>query len=664
MKRILLLCLFVPFLGFSQTEQWASRVIDFSSELTSVQYSAEQVLGKPNVLPLGGESPNAWTPARPKRQESITVGFDRPMKIRQIMIAESYNPSAITEIYTIDTQNTEHLITSKAAGEIPLKGRIFSVIFDLTTYNVAAIRIEFDGSNLQEFFSIDAIGITDSPVPYTVELNLPENLNSELSTERLSNNVNSPYKEYAPILSPDGKTLFFSRQNHPENTGGEDDPEDVWFSELDENGEWKLAQNASTINTDGPNFVSAVTPDGNSVVLILGNKYNKSGRLEAGISFATKEGDEWGDPEPVEILNDYNYNERAHYFMSNNRQVLFMAVERDDTNGGLDLYVTFLMDDGRWEEPKNIGKNVNTAADELAPFLAADDKTLYFSSNGYSGYGAHDIYVTRRLDDTWLNWSDPENMGPKINTEQEDVFFYIPVTGNYAYYSRGVSETDTDIYRVALPLEAMPDEVVTITGTLKDSETGEPIGATIIYERLSDGRRIGVAKSDPKTGNFEIILPLGEQYGFLAEADGYVAISENIDLRNRTEGETLNQDLKLVPIAREAVIVMNNVFFDFDKSIIKPESKPELDRIYDFMNKNPNIKIELAGHADATGDAAYNLQLSQKRAESVKLYLVNKGISSSRMDVKYFGESQPAADNGNRQGRRLNRRVEFKIIED
>ncbi len=663
-RLFLLVCLIFPFVAGAQDMQWASEVIEYSSELTSVQYAAHQALGKPNVLPVGGESPNAWTPSYPNRIEYIIVGFEEPIRIMQIVVAESYSPSPLQTVYAYDTRGNEHLIKTLQPAEIPLKGRLINIMFDLTKYKVASVKLEFDGKVVPEFYSTDAIGISASPIPFVVELDLPENLNAELSTERLSEKVNSPYKEYKPLLAPDGKTLFFSRQNHPENTGGEDDPEDIWYSEMDENGEWEEAVNATELNTKGPNYISAITPDGSAVVMLLGNQYDDKGRLSSGVSIATKDGDSWTQPENLLIANDYNYSDKAHYFLSNNRQVLFLAVHRNDSKGGRDLYISFLMEDGTWSEPLNIGGNVNTAADEGAPFLAADDKTLYFSSNGYSGYGGNDIYVSKRLDDTWLNWSDPENMGPQINTDQEDLFFHIPVTGNYAFYSRGVNQTDADIYKISMPLIAMPDEVVVIRGRILNTETREPIGAKILYERLSDGLRVGITTSNKTTGEFEIVLPVGEIYGFRAEADGYVAISENIDLSDKDRNyKDIKQDLKLVPIIVEVTIVMNNIFFDFDRDVLKPESMPELNRITEFLTKNENIKISISGHSDSSGPEEYNMGLSQRRAQSVRNYFTSNGVDPGRIDVKFYGESQPIDTNGTIEGQRKNRRVVFTIVE-
>ena len=661
----LILVLTLPIFSFSQDIQWASKVIEYSSELTPVQYSAEQILGKPSVLPAAGESPTAWTPDRPNKLEFIKVGFDKPMKIRQVLIAESYNPTAITNVSIFDTSGKEYPIGEFAATSIPLKGRLFSLILQQTTFEVASVKVEFDGATVPEYFSIDAIGISASAKPMDIEVEIMDNLNTNLLAERLNDNVNSPYKEYKPLLSPDGKTLFFSRKNHPGNIGGIEDDEDIWLSEMDSTGEWQEAVNAGPeLNNAEPNFVSGITPDGNTVVLLLGNRYEKKGKMKAGVSISTKEGDKWTKPYNLDIENDYNYNEKANYFLTNNRQVLLLAVERDDTHGERDFYVSFFKEDSTWSEPLNMGDVINSVGDESSPFLAADDETLYFSTNGRGGYGDYDIYVSKRLDDTWTNWSEPQNMGPDINSERADLFFNIPITGNYAYYTKSISDDDADIYRVEMPLRVMPSDVIVVKGILLDEETGKPIEAKILYEKLPEGVTVGITKSHSETGAYEIVLPKGQLYGFRAEADGYLPISENIDLTGEDPpNDELNRNMKLVPVKVKATIVLNNIFFDFDKATLKDESKPELDRLSNFLTENTAIKISLAGHTDSTGPEAYNMGLSKRRAQSVASYLMKKGIPKERIIVEYYGETKPAVDNTTIENRKKNRRVEFTILE-
>ena len=662
---ILLLFSFASNLN-AQNVQWASKVLDFSSELSDRQYSANQALGKPNVLPKTGESPNAWTPRDPNSEEFIKVGFDNPMRIQQIGIGESYNPGSVERVYVYDVEGREYLVYNFDPKPAGIQGRLLNIFFEMTPYEVNALKVELNGSAVPGYVSIDAIGISDSNIPIKVEVNVADAVNSDVIPERLTEKVNSEFSEMRPLISPDGKTLYFSRRNHPDNIGGEKDYEDIWFSEMDTvTGEWMEAQNiGNTLNNEGPNFISSVTPDGNTLVMLLGNEYKPNGKMTAGVSISTKTADGWSKPQTLEIPNNYNLSEKANFYLANNRKAILMAVERDDSYGDRDLYVSFLEDDGKWTAPKNLGSTVNTASEESAPFLAADDETLYFSSRGFSGYGGSDIYVTRRLDDTWQNWSEPENLGPDINSENDDEFFNIPASGQYAYYSRAITEENMDIFRIELPVFYQPAPVVAVKGKVYNSKTNEPIEAKIFYERLPDGEEIGIARSEAGTGNYEIVLPSGEKYGYLAEAEGFLSISANIDLTELEEYKEVEQDLYLVPIEKDQTIVMNNVFFDFDKSELRSESFPELKRIITFLEKNPNVQIEVSGHTDSYGNDAYNQKLSERRAKAVYNYFVENGIKKDRMTAVGYGEEKPlVSTNLNVSGQQENRRVEFKIVE-
>ncbi len=672
MKRLLFAALsFVCFSNSSaQVVQWASKVIEFSSQLSPGQYSAQQVLGKPNVLPAGGENPNAWVPDKPNKKEFLKLGFDTPLNVRQIAIAESYNPSAISRILAYDGADNEYVVYTLNPSSIPLKGRMLTVFIEPTPYNVAAIKLEFDGAAIADYFGIDAVAISDSSYPIIAEIPLAEYLAAGIVIERLDKNVNSDYSEYNPLLSPDGKVLYFSRKNHPENIGGVNDKEDIWYSELDENGKWKLAKNmGAEFNNEYPNFANTIssTPDGKSVIMVLGNKYLKDGKKSvAGVSISSHVGSQWTKPVSLNITNDYNYNDKANYFLTNNRKALLMSVERDDSQGARDLYVIFMKDDSVWTEPLNLGKVVNTAAEESSPFLSIDDKTLFFSSNGFSGFGGSDIYVSKRLDDTWTKWSTPENMGKTINSPLEDLFFNIPANSDYAYYSRGVSENNTDIFNVKLPILQSPEEWVTVKGELVDARNNTPLGAKIIYERLPDGKDLGIWQSDPKTGDFEIKLPVGFLYSIRAEANDFISESQTLDLRKAgTDKKNIVFKLKpieVVHLEKDAMFSMNSIFFDFAKVVLKPESFPELERVVQMLNEKPGITIEIAGHTDNKGTIAYNKSLSEGRANAVKKFLTSKGINTGRVTTIGYGESKPIVSNDDEQdGREINRRVEFKI---
>ncbi len=673
MNRFLLTSVFsaFSFFSFSQTVQWASKVIEFSSELTPLQYSASQALGKPNVLPAGGQNPNAWTPDKPKRSEFLKLGYATPLQIQQVAIAESYNPGSLFKVYVYDETGGEHLVGTFNPQAIPIIAQMRTVFFEKTTFKVNAVKLEFDGKALPDYFSVDAVAISDSGYPIIANIDRPELLEKGLIIEHLDKNVNSEYNDLNALLSPDGKVLYFSRQNHPENAGGVKDKEDIWYSELGPDGKWTLAKNAGpALNNAYPNFVNSVTtatPDGKAVVLVLGNQYKDNGKMVSGVSVSNNIGGQWSPPKILQIKNDYNYSERAQYFLSNTQKVLLMSVDREDTKGGRDIYVSFSESDTVWTEPLNLGDDINTAGEESTPFLASDDRTLYFSSNGYSGYGGSDIFMSKRLDDSWTKWSEPQNMGPEINSKTDDIFFNIPSTSDYAYFSRAMTPENFDIYRVKMPLFKNPEPIVIVKGKLIDAKTGQPIGAKIIYESLKDGKVVGQTYSDPTTGNYEIHLPGGELYGFRAEAKDHISESRNLDLRNFKKPGALQEDVKLEPIQMATIeenvtITLNNIFFDWDKATLKPESFPELNRVVTLMNERSTMQVEIAGHTDSTGPDNYNMGLSERRAKSVGKYLVEKGITKERISVVFFGETKPIDLTHTKAGNAKNRRVEFKIL--
>ena len=354
--------------------------------------------------------------------------------------------------------------------------------------------------------------------------------------------------------------------------------------------------------------------------------------------------------------------------MSSDENTLFFVSDRKGGYGGKDIYRSQKNDKGEWGNAEDLGPVINTAYDEEAPFIQSDGKTLYFSSNGFSGYGGSDIFISRRLDDTWTNWTEPQNMGPDINSKLDDLFFNIPASSEFAYYSRGMTEDNADIFRVKLPLYKSPEPVVLVKGKLIDSKTGKPIGAKIIYERLSDGKEVGITYSNPETGEYEIRLPGGQLYGFRAEADGHISESQNLDLRDMSKDTTVeHKDITLAPIeiARiepDATIALNNIFFDFKKATLRPESFSELNRIVNLMKDNSEMTVEISGHTDATGPNDYNMWLSEWRAKAVATYLIQKSIEKERISVVFFGETKPADTNETKEGRGKNRRVEFKIV--
>jgi hypothetical protein len=267
--------------------------------------------------------------------------------------------------------------------------------------------------------------------------------------EKLPGFINTSFKEVGPLVSPDGKTLYFSRQNYPDNVGGVMDYEDAWYSTYnDATRTWSTpVRMAAPVNNYGPNSVNFVSLTGDTIV--LANKYLNNGRMKAGLSMSVRENGNWSFPQPCPNKCKFNTNDRFNMFLSYNKQILITSQELNDTHGERDIYVSFIHPDHTCTTI-NLGNTVNTNLDEASPYLAPDYKTLYFASKGHNGFGGFDIYVTHRLDETWQNWSEPENLGPVVNTDKDEEFFNFTFDGQYAYFSRALTDTNSDIYRVSL----------------------------------------------------------------------------------------------------------------------------------------------------------------------------------------------------------------------
>ncbi len=280
------------------------------------------------------------------------------------------------------------------------------------------------------------------------DIHLAPHLNSEARAVPLRASVNSPYAELKPVLAPDGSRLYFSRSFHPDNTFGENDAEDIWYSDFDKTTDtWSNAiRMTGFLNNEGPNYINNVSMTGDT--LILGNQYTKKGRMRAGVSYSVNIKGQWSTPKSIDILNDYNMSEHSNSFVSLKSGVIIRAIQRGETFGERDLYVSF-WDGAQATEPINMGGVINTDLEESSPFLTEDNKTLYFASKGHAGFGGYDIFVTRRLDDSWTNWTTPENLGPAVNGELDDEFFSLTFDGKYATFSKQTTVHNVDLYKIS-----------------------------------------------------------------------------------------------------------------------------------------------------------------------------------------------------------------------
>jgi len=487
-------------------------------------------------------------------------------------------------------------------------------------------------------------------------------------------NVNTKADEYFPVITIDESRMYFTGSGRKDCTKGED----IFYSDYI-NSSWSPARNLGfPFSTKGNDAVNSVSADRNIIVLFG----NYKGAIGGGDNFyAEKTSTGWSQIKPFPKPVNSVYWDCDGFLTADGKAVLFTSDRKGNIGdfhkggnffhgyyeGNTDIYVSFKNDSG-WTKPVNLGSTVNTHYTERSPFLHPDGKTLYFSSDGHYGLGGLDVFKSVRLSSiSWTEWSEPVNLGKDINTSGFDIAYKITTAGDLAYFSsnRPGGKGGYDIYSITLPEEARPEKnVVIIEGKVTD-ENDNPLDADLRWYDLISNRNVGVLRSDPETGDYLIALPVGLKYSYFADKSGYYSVSNELDLSEQKEHKEITVDIQLISIKSlresETAIKLNNIYFDFDSYGLKPESYSELDRVYRFLISNPEIKVEISAHTDSRGGDEYNLDLSQKRAQSVVDYLVTKGIFAERLAAKGYGESMPVADNETEGGRALNRRVEMKI---
>jgi OOP family OmpA-OmpF porin len=494
-----------------------------------------------------------------------------------------------------------------------------------------------------------------------------------IKVENIGESVNTEYPELRPTISADGNLLFFIRQGHPSNMQIETvrTAQDVWYSKKDTTtGLWSNAKHLNgLVNASHFNAVFWISPDLNK--MLIKGAYVDGQYLGFGISMMYKDAENrWSKPQMLRVKKLDNMLAETVQFgagMAQNGKTLFLYLGNKKEYGN-DLYVSFLEQGNIWSAPKNLGKIINdNNTDEKSPFLAADEKTLYFSSDRENGLGGYDIWMSKRLDNSYTKWSKPVNLGSPINTLENEDFFTLDAGGEYAYLtSSDGAYGGSDIVRIKLLEKEKPDPVILVTGNVYNAKTKQPLQANLVYETLPNGEQVGNGLSNADDGGFKIVLPYDKNYSIRATADKYFAISENLNLDSLVkEGyKEIHKDLYLVPIEIGQVFRLNNVFFDFDKFNLRSESFVELNRVVDFLNEYPNIEIEMSAHTDSKGSDDYNYKLSDNRAKSVMDYIISKGINTRRIKSQGYGETKPVSTNHTDEGRQLNRRVEFTILKN
>jgi outer membrane protein OmpA-like peptidoglycan-associated protein len=489
-----------------------------------------------------------------------------------------------------------------------------------------------------------------------------------LNRENLGPLINSPTADFSAYMTPDGSKMYFIRDMHPQNPTVNFDQYN-WVCDMQNDSVVSEAKLLGwPFNIGSSNSVDYQSADGN-LVIIRGVYDANDNYIKSGYSYSILGTNGWSRRKEVLIegYDDMCLGKFAAMCVAPSGNVMLLSFSEEPGSPHSMLYVTKRIDDEHWTRPQRLAI---TKKGDYGPFMAADNKTLYFTSLKRKGFGKEDIYVSKRLDDTWLNWSEPENAGPMINTKKTESNFTISPSGKYAFMDSYSFKTSSDIFRLKLPqaedpkevIVAKPDPVIIVEGIVYDAETQKILGASLSYTNLANNHLEGIGRSSVIDGSYKVILPYGSNYGIGAKLEGYYSEDVNLDLSTIGEFGVVKKDIYLRPIKAESVIRLNNIFFETAKATLLPTSQTELDRLVKILEENPKMVIEIRGHTDNQGGVEFNQGLSENRAKAVVTYLQSKGIAAARLSSKGFGEKSPATTNDTAEGRAVNRRVEFRII--
>ena len=484
--------------------------------------------------------------------------------------------------------------------------------------------------------------------------------------ENMGKNLNSPYADYSPVLTADQSTMIFTTRRS-QSTGGlttEDGKffEDIYISNYDGKS-WSVSESIGRpINTDGNEASVGISPDGQEILIY------KDDNGDGNIYSTTLHGDIWSTPIKLNSnINSKHWEPSA--FISADGYTIYFISDRPGGFGGRDIYFSQKTEKGDWGKAVNMGSTINTAYDEDAPFIHPDGITLFFSSNGHNTMGGFDIFYSS-LSDDGTKWLAPVNVGYPINSPDDDVFYVVSADKTKAYYSSfkegGIGEKDN--YTITF-IDQKKAPLTLLKGIVKSDDGKVPNDITIVVTDNETGNVVGTYRPNIKTGQYLFILTPGKNYNISYEADGFLFYSENREISKKTNYYEIYKAIQLPPVIVGSKVVLNNIFFDFDKATLRNISNVELRNLTRFLNKYPRVIVEISGYTDSKGTAEYNLKLSEERAQAVVNFLIAKGISKDRMVAKGYGEGLPAATNlnsdgsDNPEGRQLNRRVELKIIE-
>ncbi len=483
--------------------------------------------------------------------------------------------------------------------------------------------------------------------------------------------INSPMGEYYPCLTADDKTIYYTRMV-PDDALAAKFQEDFYVSTM-ENGAWKKSENVGRpINTPDHNEgAPTISSDGRTMVFVVCEAYGdgdygngKRGFGSCDLFISHKEGASWMKPENIgEAINSFAW-ETQPSLSSDGRTLYFIRGFRDKSRviTGQDIWYSRMNDFGEWSTAMKVEGKVNSAGAESSVLIHPDGNTLYFASSGHPGFGGEDIYVSYK---EGQEWGLPINLGTPINSKDDENSLTVSTAGEMAYFAsdRSGGLGGLDLYSFILPENVRPLKVSYVKGLVTNAKTNDPLEASFQLIDLDTKEVVVSAKSDKVLGDFLVTLAANKDYALNVSKPGFLFHSENFSLKEAGSADKPTElNIKLNPIEKSVFVILRNVFFDTDKSELKSTSEAELEKLVDFLTKNPSLRIELGGHTDDQGDEVYNQKLSENRAKAVVQYLIEKGIDAGRLTAVGYGESRPNESNETEAGRAANRRTEFKVL--
>lgn len=474
--------------------------------------------------------------------------------------------------------------------------------------------------------------------------------NYYFAPENLGDSVNSAFSEYYPSVTVTDSLLVFTRR-------GKYMREDFFSSSFVAKQFSKAVPIGGDINEEPQKGAITVSQDGEWMLFAGRFAERDYDNFDLYIAYATPQG--WSDPENLGPAINTEFWESAPT-LSPDKRTLYFSSSRPGGYGGRDLYFSERLPNGKWTPAQNMGPKINTAGDDQAPFIHADNQTLYFTSDGHPGYGGSDLFILRKNNDG--QWGIPENLGYPINTIENEGSLAVSADGLTAYYAsdRAEGKGELDLYRFLLRNNIRPIRTLYLKGVVTDKSNGKKLPSSV--ELINNANQSVLMKiQTDETGLYFITLPVGRDYTLSVNRKGYLPFTELYSLANKEADSVYVKNIGLQPLAINASFTFKNIEFTSNASILPETAAIELNKLVALLNENGTLQVQISGHTDNTGNEVENKKLSANRAISIVNFLIEKGISKNRLAYKGYGSSQPIASNDTPEGRARNRRTSVEI---